>query len=371
MNILVSNYKEIFNNPQTKIGGKWNISIVSKEHEIFPFGKEMKNNLILDQGLDLLIAGKYYKQYSVFNWNTIPSFLIGGAVYGDGNLAPQNSDTSLYNETSETRIVNDDSCSATDDFVNGTRTFRKVYDFPVIQNGDTNIEVKEIGIFSDWKNPKTLFSKFLLPKTIKIAVGQWIRLFYDFTIGSDMIVNPLNINLSSGTFNANGELKLCGRFDDIFGNFDNNGNPVIVYGDSPRSSFIPFYESFCAEHESCQTEIFGTAYLFSPGILNFNSINSPIISEWIGQRLEEKNNSINPSIYSDGSHFRDIEYIFDYENPIYNELSQGILFTVLRGADSSPRQNTVDGWLWKFNNNQIKQSSKKIVIMLRQSITRI
>lgn len=371
MNILIKKYQELYNNPKSYISGKWNISVLnSNGEEIFPFGKEMKKNLILDQCLDILAAGKYYNAYSIFNWNTIPSFLMGGAVYGDGIIQPQNTDTSLTNETTSTSIINDNSCSISDDLINGKRTFRKVYDFPVIVAGSTNTEVSEIGLFTNWKNNKTLFSKFLLPKTISLDYGQWIRLFYDFTIGSDMIVSPANINLSSGSFNGSGQLKLCGRFDDIFGSFDSNGNPIIVYGDSPRASFVPFYERFCTEISTCETKCFGTAYLFTPDIIGFNSVNAQIISEWIGSRLEEKNNTITPSAYINGNFYRDIEYMFDYANPIYNELIQGILFTVLRGSDISSRQNTIDGWLWKFNNNQIKQSSKKIVIGLRQSVER-
>jgi hypothetical protein len=282
-----------------------------------------------------------------------------------------NGDTALNNETADTKKINDDSCSIVDNVANGTRTFKKVYDFPTIEIGDTNTEVREIGVFTNWKNTKTVFAKFLLPNTIKLAHGQFLRLFYDFTIGSDMINSPLNVNIESGSFNGDGEIKLCGRFDDIFGSFDTNGNPVIKYGDSPRASFVPYYENFCAERQTCETECFGTAYLLSPGIINFNSPNQRIIAEWAGQRLERDLNSINPSNYIDGNHYRDIEYIFDINNPTYNESIEGILFTVLRGSAASPRQNTVDGWLWKFNNNQIKQSSKKIVIMLRQSITRI
>jgi hypothetical protein len=372
MNILVKQFQEFYKEPQTKVCGKWNISILDRNgNESFPFGKEMKKNLILNQGLDLLIAGKYYGEYSIFNWNTIPSFLIGGAVYGNGLLPANESDISLTNEIAETSIINDDSCSITDNYTNGTRTYRKVYDFPTIEIGDPNTQISEVGLFSNWRNNKTLFSKFLLPRVLRLDYGQWIRLFYDFTIGSDMIVTPNNINLSSGSFNASGLMKLCGRFDDIFGSFDANGNPVIVFGDSPRASFIPFYENFCAEISTCQTECFGTAYLLAPGISNFNDTNTKIISEWIGNRLEKNLNTINPSEYIDGNFYRDIEYIFDYNNPIYNELTEGILFTVLRGSDTSPRQNTIDGWLWKFNNGQIKQSSKKIVIGLRQSINRI
>jgi hypothetical protein len=371
MNILFKKYQDIYNFPNTKVGGKWNISIVSDRGEYFPFGKEMKNNLILDQGLNILAVGKYYGEHSVFNWNTIPSFLFGGAVYGTGTTPPNNNDISLENEVSETSVIDENSCSISDDLINGTRTFRKVYNFPVIEYGNDNAKISEVGIFSNWKSEKSLFSKFLLPRVINLDYGQFVRLFYDFTIGSDMIVNASSINLSSGTFDGNGLLKLCGRFDDIFGSFDSNGNPTIVFGDSPRGSFIPFYEKFCAEIESCDTDIFGTSYMLSPGFFNFENINTRIISEWAGKRLEENTGTINPSNYTDGNFYRDIEYIFDYANPTLNETIRGMLFTILRGSSTSPRQNTIDGWVWKFNNNQIKQSSKKIVINLRQSVNRI
>lgn len=373
MNFLIKKYKEIYNSPKTRISGKWNISIVSSRGEDFPFGIEMKKNLILNQGLDILAAGKFYSPYLTYNWNTIPSFLIGGAYYGDSSTAPNVSDTSLTNQTSETRKINDSSCKITDDLVNGTRTFRKVYDFPVIEEFPTSTQptsLRELGVYTDWNNGK-LFAKFILPKTIKLSYGQFVRLYYDFTIGSDSIINPININKSSGTFDGTGQLKLCGRFDDIFGSFDSDGNPVIVYGDSSRASFVPYYDKFCAEIQTCETEIFGTAYLMTPDILNFTSINMPIISEWAGERLEKNLNTINPSNYTNGNFYRDIEYIFDYSNPTYDEKVEGFLFTVLRGSAFSPRQNIIDGWLWKFNNIQTKQSSKKIVMMIRQSVNRI
>ena len=230
--------------------------------------------------------------------------------------------------------------------------------------------MREVGVYTDWNNKK-LFSKFVLPRTIKLSYGQFVRLVYDFTIGSDLIVNPLNINNSSGSFDGTGQLKLCGRFDDIFGSFDSNGNPNIIYGDSPRASFVPYYDRFCISNQSCSTEIFGTAYLKVPGIFNFDSVNKPLISEWVGERLEKNLNTINPSNYIDGNFYRDIEYIFDYLNPIYDEKVEGFLFTILRGSSISERQNIIDGWLWKFNNIQIKQSSKKIVMSIRQSVNRL
>lgn len=371
MNLLFKKYTEIYKNPKLTIFGKWNVSVVCDDKEFFPLGKEMKDNLILNQALDILASGKYYSPYNIFNWNTIPAFLMGGAFYGDSEVPPSNTDTALTNQTAETNIVNDNSCSIVDDPNNGTRTFKKVYDFATIKSEDTNTKIREMGIYSNWKNPKTLIAKFIFPRTVTLGIGQFLRLYYDFTIGSDMIVNPVNINLSSGTFNATGQLKLCGRFDDIFGSFDSDGNPRIVYGDSPRASYMPFCDTFCAEIQTCSTQIFGTSYLLLPNMLGFNSINSTIVSEWNGQRLEQSLGTINPALYIDGNYYRDIEYIFDYNNPIVSEPFSSILFTVLRGSATSQRQNTVDGWLWKFNSNQIKQSSKKIVIMLRQSMARV
>jgi hypothetical protein len=225
--------------------------------------------------------------------------------------------------------------------------------------------VSEIGIKNGWNGD--IFTKFLLESPITIPRGQWIRLYYNFSISSSAIANPININLSSGTFDASGSLRLVGRFDDIFGSFDLNGKPIIRNGDSPRSSFMPFCDEFCAEIVECQNKCFGTAYILSNFFENENVINSSLITNWLGSRLSVANGTIIPSSYLSGSFYRDISYIFDNNNPNSNQTIGGFLFTTVK----TNRQNTVDGWLWKLNNPQIKRFDKKIIINLRQSMARI
>lgn len=369
MNLIFKKFQEINLNPSISIGGSWNISIVRDNgSEIFPFGKSMKKNMILNQGLDILASNSYYTSYAGLNWNTIPAFLLGDAVVGADSGMPLNpADTNLANQLQTSYITIPGQCKMTDNYSNGSRTFSKVYDFP---KGNTQgLKIREIGVRTKFgfeiNGQNVLFSKFVLPQAISIGSEEWVRLFYDFTIKSDAIVNPISINLSSGTIDANGKLKLCGNYHDLFGDFDSNGNPFIRFGDSPQSSFMPYCDKFCVQ-DNCQTECVGTSYLVA-NIFIPTSPGSSIISEWTGERTDEDDGSLIPSAYTNGSFYRDTTYIFKKGNPFQDKEFQAFLFTVRK----SDRNNTIAGWLWELNNKQIKLKEKEIVIQIRQSMSRI
>lgn len=371
MNLIFKKFQEYNFQSDISVGGKWNISIMRENgSERFPFGKEMKKNLILNQGLDILASNKYYTSYAGLNWNTIPAFLLGDAVNGgdSGATNVNPNDTIIANFLQSTSKVIASSCYITDDNINGSRTFSKAYDFP--KPSQAQISVKEIGIRtrfgSEIDGENKLFSKFILPQNVLIARDEWIRLYYDFTIKSDAIINPINITRSSGTINANGKLKLCGRYDDVFGTFDSNGNPFIRFGDSPQAVFMPYCEDFCVETSTCQSKCVGTGYLIS-SIFIPTSPNGQIISEWVGERLSADNNTLIAPAYNNGDFYRDITYIFKKQNPIQNKEFEAFLFT----SRKSDRNNTIAGWLWEFNNKQIKLVEKEIVIEIRQSMSRI
>lgn len=374
MNIIINKFKEIFLSPQTKISGKWNISIIHKNgEEQFVFGKKYKPNLILNQGLDILASAKYYTEYNGRNWNTIPAFLFGGAQCGIGNSI-SNDDTSLSNFFKYTDSINDDSCEIVDNIITGTRTFKKVYDFPELNENERDILIREIGLTTPWgkeNDEEKLFAKFILPEAIRLMPEQFIRLYYEFSISSPNIINPINIQINpaptSPNFNPNGSILLAGRFADIFGSFNSNGFMRIEFGDSPRGSFLPYWDEFCLSPDDpeCLLTCFGTSYLIEDIYANI-SVNQPIISQWIGQRTSQKNLTINASNYMAGNYYRDITYIFDQNNPIENSDINAFLFTVTR----SDRENTIDGWFWEFNQKQTKFIDKKLVIMLRQSVSR-
>jgi|688.fasta_scaffold10587_6 hypothetical protein len=366
MNVFLRKFKEYNISPNIGIGGYWNIAIVNKNgQEKFPFGHHMKKNMILDQGLDILASNKYYTSYGGLNWNATSAFLLGDAVLGGSSIPVSPSDVSLNNELQSTNIINDDSCTINDDYINGSRTFRKVYDF---QTPQSPIAVREFGIrtrFNAVNNQNKMFSRFVLPENISIGTQEFVRLFYDFTIKCDAIVNPINVTRSSGTLNCNGVLKLCGRFDDIFGAYDANGNPIIRYGDSPQSTFMPYCEEFCVQ-ENCLHKCIGTAYLIAD-IFIPTSPGSSIIGEWVGSKPTEDENTVIASSYINGNFYRDITYIFERGNPFENKPFQGFLFSTAK----SDRENTVAGWFWEFNNKQIKLIEKEIVIQIRQSMSRI
>lgn len=379
MNILIKKYQEIFLNPELKIGGKWKISIVHRSgEENFIFGENMRPNLILDQGLDLLASSKHYTSYNGMNWNTIPAFLFGGAECGTSNAVPQNTDTELGNFLQFTNVVNDFSCEIIDNISTGTRKYKKIYDFPILSEGNSSVPIQEIGLTTPWGassgDEQKLFSKFILPEPVNLMPEQYIRLYYEFSISSSNINNPLPIQINPTpiypSFNPNGSMILAGRFADIYGSFDSNGFMRIEYGDSPRGSFLPYWDKFClfpSENLSnCNLSCFGTSYLIEDTYVDI-SVNQPIICQWVGQRTSAENNTIEPSNYVNGNFYRDITYIFDKNNPqAQSKDIDSFLFTVVR----SDRENTIDGWFWQFNQKQTKFNNKKLVITLRQSVSR-
>jgi hypothetical protein len=375
INIYIKKYKEIFANPTIGIYGKWNVSVMHQNgEEEFVFGKEMKPNMILNQGLDILASAKHYTSYNNLNWNTIPAFLFGGAKCGLGNTISVN-DTDLSIPFQYTNNVNDFSCRILDDIPNGRRGYRKVYDFPILNETQRNIGINEMGITTPWnKNQdgtEKIFSKFILPNTIRLMPEQWLRLYYDFYISPANIINSTSIEIqptpSYPNFNPNGNIRLAGRFHDIFGSFDENGFMRIEYGDSPRGSFLPYWDEFCLRpnDQECFLKCFGTAYLIEDTYAAIN-VNQEIICQWIGERLEHSKFTIEATDYINNNFYRDITYIFDKNNPFENKLIDGFLFTVVR----SDRQNTIDGWFWQINQKQNKFIDKKLVIMMRQSVSR-
>lgn len=364
MNILLKKFTEYIAEPKTCIGGKWNISIVSKKNgsENFIFGKNKKNNLILNQGLDILAAAKYFTNYNGLNYNTIPGFLYSTAVLGNGTSAPQLTDTSLTNQIQESTSILQGSCSTENNFSNGTRIFKKVYDFP---SPTSKITVSEIGINTPF-NDKKLFSKFLLDTPISIETEEYVRLYYDFYVSVSAINTPISISASSGSIIADGQIKLCGTYNNIFMTMDSDGNPTTGDGDSPRTSFLPYCESFCAENPSCANQCFGTCFMITENPV-IPTVNNSLTNEWIGSRLSEESLTISSPSYINGNYYRDITYIFNNNNPLSSQNFGGFLFTVTK----TNRQNTWDGWFWKLNNNQIKLNTKQIVIILKQSVGRI
>jgi hypothetical protein len=87
----------------------------------------------------------------------------------------------------------------------------------------------------------------------------------------------------------------------------------------------------------------------------------------VGDRVIEDDNTIIATPYTNGNFYREMTYIFKKNNPIDNKEFQGLLFT----SRKSDRNNTVAGWLWEFDNKQIKLKEKEIVIEIRQSMDRI
>lgn len=345
------------------IGGTWNVSVVSGDSETFPLGHDYKNNLILNYGLDVLAESKSYCNVSGTNFNTIPAFLYADAAIGNGTGIASGEDVGLHNLISFSSGVKTGACSVEDSYTSGYRIYKKVYDFPYPASP---ISVSEIGVRTPYGGTG-FFSRFLTTGgNINLQPTQFLRLYYNFKVTCSGITGAIPISMSTASITGDGNLKLCGRFDDIFGGMNSDGKPIIVNGDSPRGSFMPYCEPFCVEVPGCTNECFGTSYMVKTGIA-FPSANSVISTEWIGARLEEALLSVSGHPYVSGDFYRDITYKYEYTNPAASELFGGYLFTQTK----TDRENTVDGWLWRFNNDQNKLNTKQQTIVLRQSVNRI
>ena len=207
-----------------KINGKWSVSMVDQDGlEYFPPYLQNQNNLILNKALDVLSEGKFYAPCSGVNFNTIPAFLYADAVLGDGTTAPTVYDTGLSHQTQISSGVRLGVCGTTDNLISGSRTFRKVYDFPFPSSGLT---VYEMGVRTPFGGTG-IFSRFVLPSPLYLQTTQFARLYYDFTVSCPAIVSGIPITgLPVGTVNPSGTMKLCGTFGNIFGSMDADGNPI-------------------------------------------------------------------------------------------------------------------------------------------------
>lgn len=359
MNILTKNNREINCSAILKIGGQWKIAVIKNGAETYPLGEKFRNNLILDNALNVLAKGESSIDYAGTTFATLAGFLYAMPVLGDGGAAPSNSDTALANQL-QTAITTENICEKISDTINGVFSIKKVYNFPT---PSSEITVREIGMKTAYGG--LLISRFLLPSPILLAPDQYIRLYYQFNVSISSLITPQTISLSNGGFDGSGQFKLCGRFDDIFNGIDSAGNPSIPFGDSPRSSFMPYQSQFCVNAD-CTRTCFSTAYMFESDLV-IPAVNSSIATEWAGQRLSEIGGTIIPSAYVNGTFYRDIQYIFSPSNISQNAYIGGILFTVTMDN----RQNTWDGWLWKFNTPQLKETTKTLTINLTQSVSRL
>jgi hypothetical protein len=351
--------------------GFWQVSVVSDGRETFPFGNNYLPNMMLSNGLDILNAGTGFLDQSddLFIYNTVSAFLYGNPVLGTGVGALNSGDTSLFGYDHTATGVKSNRSNTIDIPESGIRIFDKTYDF----NKPSFTKVyTEAGMVTDFSNltgfnSNTLFSKFLFPDGgVTVSPSEWLRLRYRFYAKCGAITGSQVISASNDWMTGDGEMRLCGKFDDIFGSMNvSDGKPYIMFGDSPRGSFLPYQSKFFGKKADwTNNECFATAFIVKTGV-SFPNINESINIEWLGDRLSEEDGSISAGPFTSNQGYRDITYTLKSGNPNGGDWFGGILFTVTK----RDRNNTWDGWLWKFNSPQYKPADKELRITIRQSVS--
>lgn len=242
LNIFLKRHAEAEINNRTNIDGKWRIEVIAPNGEIKkPFGDKWRKNLIQDRGLNIF-DGTFPTNIGIgtAQGGAIDIF-IQSAFFGNddsmpfstNNIKPTSSNANLYWTRRRTLNVPENTDPYIDDYIEGSRTFRRAWDFPALSAGETRT-VKEIVITANTvvsgtstpdqqKGSETTFStsvgvisRFVLPEAITLTEFQFLRLYYSIKVTVPAIANPVNITLENNGFNATGQLKLIGLWSSIF-----------------------------------------------------------------------------------------------------------------------------------------------------------
>lgn len=361
-------------NLSPEFSGEWIVEVFDRStgKTAFPFGNTFRKNTLLSVGIQEILHASYSLVHGIYNFQTIPVFLAGGAAIGGGSTPPTSSDTGMETllQTSTTMLTShrEYSCKYEDDVINGSRSYTRVFDFAEFSNPTT---IREAGLYSTVLS-NTYYSRFLFPVAINLLGNQNIRLIYKFTAKIAAIKTPISVSYgSSGGFDPSGQIKLVGNFNDVFGAMDSSGKPIIIDGDTPISCVVPFCETYHPHSGSSAAGVIPTAYWIKSG-QPFSAVNSHASFEIVGSGLSS--GSVFLSGFVSGQNYRDCTYIFDGGNPDgTGDFVGGILFTnkILSTNESENRDITWAGWMLKFNEAQAKEAGKKLSITLRSYVSGI
>lgn len=205
--------------PQFKIhtafSGRFKISVVKKDgSERFPLGKGWHKNLILNSGLD-----HFFTQSGL-------GYVTAACRIGTGTTPANVADTALVNQvkTSTTYNAGSGANGVTYNSGTGAAVFKRTFDFTT-ESG--SVGYNEIGIAPLITG--NLFSRIVLGSTATVAAGESLRVVYELTATVSQIVTSTPTSNTSGTFDANGDIKFVGALSNIFGNINANGT-VITSG---------------------------------------------------------------------------------------------------------------------------------------------
>jgi hypothetical protein len=253
-NLLLKRYVEAEVNNNTHVDGKWRVEVVCPNGEVKkPLGEKWRKNLIQDRGLNIF-NGTFTSHAGGTGGQSIEGF-INSALFGSDSSDPFSSDKtaptspndSLYWSKRLTSNVVENTSPNIDDLNEGSRIFRRAWDFAALSAGETRT-VREIMILASsypggytgadqlkgtqytFGTNLAVISRFILPEPITLTEFQFLRLYYSIKVTVPSIVNPVEISLESSGFDATGQLKLVGLWSSIFSTNGHSWNTRSGYG---------------------------------------------------------------------------------------------------------------------------------------------
>lgn len=208
------------------VKGRYLVSVVDKDgNERFPLGTKLRDNLILDGGLNKLlqtntnlVAGSAIRASHLWR-------MMAQCQVGTGSTPAAVTDTNL-----QAFVKNNSSVGAatgangtTYDTLTGTATHKITFEFsPEVGT----INYREVGFRGGAGNGLVdlLWSRVVFPSNVTVNNGEQIRIVYELTQVMNLLVNSKPVSLSSGTFNGEGDVKVVGTFAKALGFVAANGS---------------------------------------------------------------------------------------------------------------------------------------------------
>ncbi len=370
-------------NSNLHLGGKWRVSVVDANtgKEKLPFGDELRDNLILDQGKHAL-AGSSTIGQQFGNFNTtqtcLADLMAGTALIGTSPTPATAGNTGLLGATtfSSTTTTSGYTCTTTNVPQGDGVIFARSWDFAPVS---TAIDIWEAAIRANTSSASGIydfvFTRFVLPGVLSLEPGQFVRLEYILTIRISAIVNAIPISLGSGSFDGTGSLKLFGSFDNIFGRITGAGTVTVTRPNrNPGRGYFPIHRAAAN----------GITYAAASMVANSSNENNPIVfpatnttpATFLALAKDSvPNNSTRITEtsttagfarvleYNPATFTRSCVYTFAAGNPFGNAKVGGIFFNSYTSA------TTFDyGWLWAFNAVQTKSGFNAISVTFNQTI---
>lgn len=315
-----------------KISGEYLVSVVGTDGtERFPLGKSFRPNLVLNSGLDMLFAvgqaGGGFGGVMVF------------CRVGTSNTAAAVGQTTLFNQlkSSNSYVITAGANGSSSDTGAGTRTHKRTFQFTAEVS---NVNYNEVGFSNLGGSGDNLFSRVVFPATVTVNTGEILRVVYQLRLSVGQTITSQAVSISGGGFDGEGDIRVCGSFDQLFGTINSNGSETVneaswILGRTGRPSYL----------------LTNTAF---PGV------NTNITPTYVGTSQSDSASGNSTGTYTAGNFFKDLTYSWPPTTPA-NSVST-IRAISLSGVTNCP--------LWILDSAQSKANTQTLSLVNRISWNR-